>query len=452
MEVRKIDSLLLGAIQHSSGFPNVPYDLKKVRVLDQFIACGYLWPDVRHPRDWMETETGEFGLIGEMPNLHTLVFPSGRVADGCLHINDFSFLKRCKKLKKLDVSGTNFTDCALLIELPALRWVFLPPQKQLIHPEALEGLKAKVLFAERSWEQPAKLLQPIPVGVPVAVPFVLPQTSARIENLAEELRRLSGKEAYRLLTDAARTPGLFDSKFGGLPYWDFSKPYPKDLVRQPMQLLAQLNFETLGVGVPFPDHGMLQFFIPQQDELFGCRFGEPTGDFRIVYHERIDSSITPEAVLAKGIPAGPCGQSPVFAERAVYAEPRTSYINDRAPEIETVFRTAVRNAWGEELSNEYSYEYLDDDDYNALFDALTDQSDGSMNGGHWMLGYPSFTQEDPREEGSPYDTLLLQIDSVLEGNQYSILWGDCGVANFFIRREDLEKRDFSRVLYNWDCC
>ena len=39
-----------------------------------------------------------------------------------------------------------------------------------------------------------------------------------------------------------------------------------------------------------------------------------------------------------------------------------------------------------------------------------------------------------------------------EENGCSILWGDCGVANFFISRTDLEKLDFSRVLYNWDCC
>ena len=32
-----------------------------------------------------------------------------------------------------------------------------------------------------------------------------------------------------------------------------------------------------------------------------------------------------------------------------------------------------------------------------------------------------------------------------------IMWGDVGVANFFIRLEDLKNRDFSNVLYNWDC-
>jgi uncharacterized protein YwqG len=32
-----------------------------------------------------------------------------------------------------------------------------------------------------------------------------------------------------------------------------------------------------------------------------------------------------------------------------------------------------------------------------------------------------------------------------------ICWGDDGVGNFLIRAEDLEKLDFSQVIYNYDC-
>ncbi|MEK3889148.1 DUF1963 domain-containing protein [Bacillus sp. FSL K6-3431] len=44
--------------------------------------------------------------------------------------------------------------------------------------------------------------------------------------------------------------------------------------------------------------------------------------------------------------------------------------------------------------------------------------------------------------------MLLQIDSEFEKG---MMWGDSGVANFFIRKQDLERLDFSHVLYNWDC-
>ncbi len=457
MEVRKLDCRLLGAIQNSVGFPNVPYDLRKVRVLDNFTAISDLWTNTVHPRDWMETVEGEFSLIAEMPNLHTLLFPKGRIPGGCFCINDFSFLKKCLKLKQLDVSGTNFTDCSLLTGLPALRIARLPHRSQLTNLEALDGLaKVKISFLDKPIGQPAQPVVPVQVEpVPAPEPRQLGES---LQKLADELRARTGVLAYRLYIEADRKPDIFDSKFGGLPYWDLSKDYPQDITGQPMQLLAQLNFSSLRVGKPYPETGMLQFFIPQEDEMFGCRFEQiGQGDFRIVYHPEIDGSVTREAVLALGAPEKPCGQSPVFVERAVRVEPQLSCINDRAFSIEEVFRDAVKTVTGEDITGRYSYDYLDEDEYNDLFETLSDGSDGAMNGGHWLLGWPSFTQEDPREPGGPleeFDTLLLQIDSVYneEEREYDVLWGDCGVANFFIRLEDLENCDFSRVLYNWDCC
>lgn len=63
-----------------------------------------------------------------------------------------------------------------------------------------------------------------------------------------------------------------------------------------------------------------------------------------------------------------------------------------------------------------------------------------------------FTQEDPRGNEKSYaehEILLLQIDSE---DEKGIMWGDSGVANFFISKEDLLNLNFSNVIYNWDCC
>ena len=58
---------------------------------------------------------------------------------------------------------------------------------------------------------------------------------------------------------------------------------------------------------------------------------------------------------------------------------------------------------------------------------------------------PFFTQSDPRSADDG-EILLFQLNSVKD-----IMWGDSGVANFFIDREALKNRDFSHVMYNWDC-
>ncbi|MEE1943747.1 DUF1963 domain-containing protein [Pedobacter sp. KR3-3] len=42
--------------------------------------------------------------------------------------------------------------------------------------------------------------------------------------------------------------------------------------------------------------------------------------------------------------------------------------------------------------------------------------------------------------------LLFQLDS-----DEHIMWGDTGVANFFIDPTDLANKDFSKVPYHWDC-
>lgn len=68
-----------------------------------------------------------------------------------------------------------------------------------------------------------------------------------------------------------------------------------------------------------------------------------------------------------------------------------------------------------------------------------------------ILLKPNFTQTDPREYNKSLQKhiLLFQIET---DDDNDIMWGDCGVANFFIHPDDLKNQDFSKLLYNWDCC
>ena len=76
-------------------------------------------------------------------------------------------------------------------------------------------------------------------------------------------------------------------------------------------------------------------------------------------------------------------------------------------------------------------------------------SESTSNAGNIIGGYADFTQYDPRDCSElleKYTVTLLQIDSI-DG----VMWGDSGIANFFIKPEALKKCDFSDILYNWDC-
>ena len=89
---------------------------------------------------------------------------------------------------------------------------------------------------------------------------------------------------------------------------------------------------------------------------------------------------------------------------------------------------------------------------------LSDQADEAVyeqleGTGSRLGGYAYFTQTDPRayeDLGKEWE-LVLQIDTEY-GDEVDIMWGDCGVANFFVPKDKLKEMDFSEVWYSWDCC
>ena len=46
---------------------------------------------------------------------------------------------------------------------------------------------------------------------------------------------------------------------------------------------------------------------------------------------------------------------------------------------------------------------------------------------------------------------LLTMDSVWDGEEYLVIWGDGGTANWLIAPDRLAARDFSQVFYEWSC-
>lgn len=432
-----MDGHLFFAILCSLGrYPETLYDLKKIKVLNAFYSSSV-------PRNQTAEDPavkGDFSAIGEMENLHTLHFPNGANYP-TLQINDFSFLTKCKKLKGLDLSCTNFTDCSLLLQLPALKYARLPEKEKLTNPELLKKLPETVKV---SFLHQAPAVSSVSTYTPP--PQKTPEGSGRAKAIVAEIKKRTAMECYKLTIQPGVTPGLTDSKFGGFPYWVPSMPYPVDPAGKKLVLLAQLNFDQLPAGEPLPDHGLLQFFIGQ-DDVCGADFDAPnqqTG-FRVVYHETIDPSVTEEQLKPLDIPTHEgLEYFPVFQAAAVAAEKDISYINEDAPRFKALFAQVVKDVTGEETAVS-AYKYFDKDDYSYFHDQL-------YSSGHRMLGYPFFTQYDPRPEGSPYDTLLFQMDSDGSREADYVLWGDCGVANFFINLEDLKRRDFSKVFYTWDCC
>lgn len=275
-----------------------------------------------------------------------------------------------------------------------------------------------------------------------------------IKPIIEKLKKRTKQKAFSLKICEDKTPGLCDSKLGGVPYWDNQKMYPADSRGNQLMLLAQINLEQSDLGELLPKTGMLQFFTGL-DDVFGLDFDEQDRQdtFRVVYHETVNYDVTRKDVMSLGLPTNLDEEmweySPVSKEYALEISKTEVCMGESDYRFESLFREIAKEQ-GITLQEEESlYNLIEEKAYEQLVEEMA-------NSGHWLLGYPFFTQSDPREyteEYRYYDTMLFQLDSDYGDDEGDlVLWGDCGVGNFFMNSEDLKNCNFNKILYNWDCC
>lgn len=260
---------------------------------------------------------------------------------------------------------------------------------------------------------------------PILAPFAAALEATRRPSLAIALEPMA-------------TDDVLASKVGGRAYWPDDAEYPRGENGQPLFLLAQIDFAAAPKLDGYPESGMLQFFIAA-DDYYGANFDAGSGgfaeqkNFRVVYWP---------APLA---PAGHVPRPSSTEDTYLPMDPAKPRRMQFAPGSETMGAgdAGMAAILGQDvyaLAVDYAKrsQLPEDSVVDALYTALS-------RTGHKLGGYPYFTQEDPRQ-ASDARVLLMQLDT-----DDRMMWGDAGVANFFIAPGDLARRDFSRVMYNWDC-
>lgn len=291
-----------------------------------------------------------------------------------------------------------------------------------------------------------------------------PETVEKLEKLLAEVNAVYPPKPSVRLTPVREKCTVFDSKLGGVPYFPKGMEYPivreGELAGKPLFLLAQLNFAQLPAVDGFPEKGILQFFAgcENDDFCYGIDFDncQSQNGFRVIYHSDI---IADESKLMSA------DDMPKFEEYYLpfqgefLLKPKSVEQSCANPEVDgfdeeivkaynKLFGGNIVSVYGNEYKNEVGLRMVDEPLYDALYEAAYN------NTGCRIGGYPFFTQGDPRPQSAEYercDVLLFQLDSEGDGED-EIMWGDCGVGNFFINADDLRNLDFSRVLYSWDCC
>ncbi|WLD92876.1 YwqG family protein [Alkalihalobacillus sp. AL-G] len=245
------------------------------------------------------------------------------------------------------------------------------------------------------------------------------------------------KPYIRISTHKNNT-NLFQSKFSGNPYLPKYTEHPKDKNGLPMKLLAQINFEEIPNIESMPEKGILQLFISGEDDLMGINFDDLTdqSNFKVIYHSNI---IEDKSLLVTDFSYMDSLNEEFFP---IQDELSLSFTLEYEPISVEDYRNSDLLGESVDLSVEK------DNGDKELWEVY---SDTFLGDGHKMGGYPYFTQTDPRDYEKRYqehNVLLLQIDTE---DDKGIMWGDAGIANLFIKEEDLKALNFKNVIYNWDC-
>lgn len=255
-------------------------------------------------------------------------------------------------------------------------------------------------------------------------------------------------------------PALADDKVGGVPYLPHDASWPLGFDGQPLELLAQVNCAHLADLPDFPHEGLLQFFVAVTNDGLGMSehaadLCDPV-DFRVLFWERVDGTVTQEEVQAKKPPITADPEdvfSPldgVFRMAFRPTDRQPMYLNDHR------FDGAFVDLWNERHPDmpvaafPEAAAWASDED--AFFDMTAEDVDLTI---HQFGGYPKFAQEDIRDADETLrdlDTVLFQLDSDIGRDYDRVLWGDCGTAVFLIDSQALRSRDFSRVAFSWDSC
>jgi uncharacterized protein YwqG len=278
-----------------------------------------------------------------------------------------------------------------------------------------------------------------------------------MEGLPKELAPYARKIASSKLPHVSVTPVRaqtkpWESKLLGVPYFPKDRRWPMDRDGKPLVMLAQINFAEIPPLEGYPTEGILQLYVsPGYDDTHGwgmridgaqktelARLTDQSY-FRVVYFPTVLNdaenliSETPQIEFSEehGFP--------------ISGEARLTFKADASYVRHDDYR--FRRYFGKD-----GYDFFYDDD--SVRNDLVDEYDEFIGGRYYqgrIGGYSRAEQRDPRLDFSSEEWLLLfSLDSFVT-KEYSAGWADGGVGNFYIRRRDLAKRDFRRVMHYWDC-
>lgn len=228
-----------------------------------------------------------------------------------------------------------------------------------------------------------------------------------------------------------------DTFFYGYPrYIDGEIPTSKG---KQLRFMAQINCKELKSLPDYPHTGLLQFWVHGDSEILD-------GPVKVIYIEKpnknnIANVSLDEALYSYDDP----GDFPRIdikgynhSDNLLFKSTTKETIGPNITDLEVLYKI---------FSEEYKKLTGKKADISALDDYIWDDDRLQPSWGNRVGGYPSSTQETSSKRTKSWNTMLLQLESI----DREVYWGDFGIAAFYISHDDLIKRDFSKVGFDWDC-
>ncbi len=270
---------------------------------------------------------------------------------------------------------------------------------------------------------------------------------ARVADDVDKLMMVSIGLNAKAAAEGELKPG--SSKLGGTPDLPEGTAWPQ-CNGVPMALLAQLRLQDVApydLDGRLPKSGMLYFFYEAREQVWGFD-PKDKGNWAVIYHDGDPDKLRP-AVPPSGLP-----------KECRFRTCRVTFHNEIA-----------LPSWDSKGVERLKLSEEENDIFGDLLDAIR-SGEGAA---HRMFGYPDQIQgemmlecqlashgidvgnsegyADSRratlEKGADDWQLLLQIDS--DEDNLGAMWGDAGRVYFWIRQEELKKRDFGNVWLILQC-
>lgn len=295
--------------------------------------------------------------------------------------------------------------------------------------------------------------EPTGLAAPDALDDEAKQAFAKLPEQLQKVVLDTFHPFIKLNTQVCQTMRLTDSKFGGVPYIPSNIHYPISADGTPLMLLAQINFAQVFEQVnhtdfiELPKQGLLQIFVNTKDEKLGLTEAQTTNkNYQIRFIPQIDimADTLPTATMLANQSVNPTIADDLELFTPISTPLKLSFSKEYGcagvSENLIEFMQANHGQAIDEL------DYDNDEKEDLAYETLNNLSNA---GGHKLLGMPLFPDAEFRK---PYSDLrlLLQIDSEYPlTNDYEIMWGDMGVANFFIKPDELVTQKFLPLVYHW---